>query len=95
VGLIECVKIHILIFVCDIATVPGLGTRRANLLRIRIRIQNSGYLHDSSLFVMQDVTGHVTGLALTAVNKVPVLPYYKFISLQNVVNIFVCIVITN
>ncbi len=59
-------------------------------MQIRIRIQNTGYFHDSSLFVMQDVTGHVTGLALTAVNKVPVLPIIKFFSLQNVVNFIAC-----
>ena len=66
---------------------------------IRIRIQNTGYLHDTgiSLFVMQDVTGHVTGLALTAVNKVgygTVLPYYIFF-FSNVLNSLHVLVITN
>ncbi len=59
-------------------------------MRVRIRIQNTGYLHEILLFVMQDVTGHVTGLALTAVNKVPVLHYHNFFFLQNVINFFAC-----
>ncbi len=45
--------------------------------------KNTCYLHDISLFVMQDVTGHVTGLALTAVNKVPVLSSYQFFFSKN------------
>ncbi len=59
---------YILFFVCVIAT----GYPDSD--------KNTCYFQDISLFVMQDVTGHVTGLALTAVNKVPVLPYYKFFS---------------